>query len=77
MYQNMKAKVLSGRMELPADKELIKQLTLVEEHLSPSGLRKYEAPRGEYDDHADVVAMLLYHLEEARAPRLMSLVDVE
>jgi hypothetical protein len=57
-YLALAAHVNGGRLELPDDARLLRELRLLERHRAPSGRDRVDAPRGEHEDRANAVAGL-------------------
>lgn len=65
LYLEMLAALNSGRVELPPDELMVRQLTMLERQTSRAGRDSIDHPPGGHDDRANAVAGLIANAEQA------------
>jgi hypothetical protein len=66
----------AGRLEIPPHRELISELTLLEQRPTPSGRPRIAAPGGSHDDYATALLALVNELEAPSRPGILGMYDV-
>lgn len=70
LYLEMLAALNSGRVELPPDELMVRQLTMLERQTSRAGRDSIDHPPGGHDDRANAVAGLVANAEQSNKGRV-------